>query len=213
MLCASLPHYTIRISSLKTGARANRSRHYTILINGLILLQHGVVHDMNFLGDLPADAQEVLSGKEWVPQSVSDFTARWEKDAPELANQARQLDSLITKFEKDSVQFGKSEAYLRDISIHVCPPPPKYRNQQQYNPCRPVECFLTSYILQTTLERAAARDVSPVEIALTHFWTAYSEVPSGGSKRTFCSTWPLINVPPPWPRYLNFEPKLVCAFL
>ncbi len=78
---------------------------------------------MNFLGDLPADAQEVLSGKEWVPQSVSDFTARWEKDAPELANQARQLDSLITKFEKDPVQFGKSEAYLRDISIHVCPPP------------------------------------------------------------------------------------------
>lgn len=99
------------------------SKHYTILINGLILLQHGVVHDMNFLGDLPADAQEVLSGKEWVPQSVSDFTARWEKDAPELANQARQLDSLITKFEKDPVQFGKSEAYLRDISIHVCPAP------------------------------------------------------------------------------------------
>jgi len=125
---------------------------FKVTDSGIRVYAHGVVHDMNFLGDLPADAQEVLSGKEWVPQSVSDFTARWEKDAPELANQARQLDSLITKFEKDPVQFGKSEAYLRDISIH------------------------------TTLERAAARDVSPVEIALTHFWTAYSEVPSGGSK-------------------------------
>lgn len=120
---------------------------------GIRVYAHGVEHDMNFLGDLPADAQEVLSGKEWVPQTVSDFTARWEKDAPELANQARELESLINKFEKDPVQYGKSEAYLRDIAIH------------------------------TALERASARDVSPVEIALTHFWTAYSEVPSGGKLR------------------------------
>jgi hypothetical protein len=123
---------------------------FKVTDSGIRVYAHGVEHDMNFLGDLPAESKEVLSGKEWVPQTVSDFASRWEKDAPELAQQARELESLVDKFERAPVQFGKSEAYLRDIAV------------------------------QTALERASARDVSPVEVALAHFWTAYSEVPSGG---------------------------------
>jgi hypothetical protein len=75
---------------------------------------------MDFLGDLPADAREVLSGREWKPQSVSEFTSRWEQDAPELAQQARELEALLNKTERESpVKFAKSEAYLRDVAVQV----------------------------------------------------------------------------------------------
>jgi len=120
---------------------------------GIRVYAHGVEHDMNFLGDLPSEAKEVLSGKQWVPESVSDFSARWEKDAPELVQQARAIESLVNQLEQAPTKFGKSEAYLRDIAV------------------------------QASLERAASRDVSPIEIALAHFWAAYSEVPSGGQVR------------------------------
>jgi hypothetical protein len=131
---------------------------FKVTDSGIRVYAHGVEHDMNFLGDLPAEAKEVLSGKVEEAKSIADFTARWEKDVPELAQTARDIDSLITKFEREPVQFGKSEAYLRDVAI------------------------------QSTLARFASRDVSPFEIALAHFWSAYSEVPSNGKLRESAPT-------------------------
>jgi hypothetical protein len=150
----SAPTRAASVFSRGYAAPETPQTDFKVTDSGIRVYAHGVVHDMDFLGDLPADAREVLSGREWKPQSVSEFTSRWEQDAPELAQQARELEALLNKTERESpVKFAKSEAYLRDVAV------------------------------QTTLDRAASRDLSPVEIALAHFWNAYSEVPSGGKLR------------------------------
>lgn len=81
---------------------------------------------MNFLGDLPAEAREVLANadKQWTPESVADFAARWEKDVPDLVQNAREIDALLNRLQTEStVRYSNSEAYLRDITIQVPPPP------------------------------------------------------------------------------------------